>query len=578
VTSNDFIAERLSVLADQEFDSVKTWIGTLEFPQHVLLLIEACRVMDFQHVLQAFSKKPEHKLPVPDFDIMIRGWNPALGLLPPHAGGSHGVPLAESTPESRNQTMAFLHQLGRFSVLKQSAGMVRHGMLEGELVNGCIVLRLGSRLSTDFFLDRLDRNKLNELRDKVSGFNPLETLEAESKVGDLDARMEALVFPWKTAAGTMIGYQAEPDIDRYFLAHVTQHTLDWRDEAGIHPHARIGDVSGVDLAALGSLLTSLHVKHIRFVDAGKRKVPEANYPMSLTMWTSRSELVDSIVAFTGMGRDNVDAAVDLFTVSRAHYDYFQLELTPFIPMLIEISEGHLLRPVSSIFRNPFQGIRMFQEHRSSRAEAFIRKPRENWMISDLSRLFVGNRYEVIDRPTRLKRGGNTVTDIDSAVLDRTTGVVALFQLKWQDFSTEDIRKRRSKAKNFVDQVDEWAQTVSGWIGEFGTDALRRSLRLGSKGHISDVKMFAIGRSSSRFQSYGYVPKCRELAVCAWAQLVRLRYEVGPAANVLQSLHDKIQSESSYPIDRKPMPHKIIAAGQELLFEDLWNDYDEENEQ
>jgi hypothetical protein len=91
-------------------------------------------------------------------------------------------------------------------------------------------------------------------------------------------------------------------------------------------------------------------------------------------------------------------------------------------------------------------------------------------------------------------------------------------------------------------------------------------------------MFAIGRSSSRFRSYGYVPKCRELAVCAWAQVVRLRYEVGPAANVLQSLHDKIQSESSYPIDRKPMPHKIIAAGQELLFENLWNDYDEENEQ
>jgi hypothetical protein len=95
VTSNDYIAERLSLLADQELASVKTWIDTLKFPQHILLLIEACRVMDFQHVVEDFSKKPEHKLPIPDFDIVIRGWNPALGLLLPHAGGSHGVPLAE---------------------------------------------------------------------------------------------------------------------------------------------------------------------------------------------------------------------------------------------------------------------------------------------------------------------------------------------------------------------------------------------------------------------------------------------------------------------------------------------------
>jgi hypothetical protein len=166
------------------------------------------------------------------------------------------------------------------------------------------------------------------------------------------------------------------------------------------------------------------------------------------------------------------------------------------------------------------------------------------------------------------------------VLDRTTGVIALFQLKWQDFTTEEIKKQRSKAKNFVDQIDEWAQRVEAWVNEFGRDRLCKSLRLDRSvhGNVADVKLFAIGRSASRFQSYGYAPICRDLAVCAFAQFVRIRYEVGPARNVFQSMHDKIQSESCRPIVRKPMPHKIIAAGQELLFEDLWNDYEEKKPQ
>src|SRR5207248_1058925 len=131
-----------------------------------------------------------------------------------------------------------------------------------------------------------------------------------------DARMEALVFPWKTHRGTMIGYRAEPDIDQYFLSHVIQNTVDWRNEAGIHPDARIGDVSGSDLVAIGLLLTSFCMKHIRFVDVAKKRVPSANYPMSLTIWTNKTELIDSLTEFTGMEKAVVTAILDLFTIKR----------------------------------------------------------------------------------------------------------------------------------------------------------------------------------------------------------------------------------------------------------------------
>jgi hypothetical protein len=378
----------------------------------------------------------------------------------------------------------------------------------------------------------------------------------------------------------MIGYTAELDIDHHFLARVTQDTIDWRNEAGIHPDADIGGVSGSTLAAVGLLLVSSYLKHIRFVDVGARKVPEANYPMSLTIWKARSELTECLSQFTGMAVQDISAALNLFTVNRNDVNYFQTERTPVIPMLIEVSGGYLLSPVSSIFRNPFQGLRMLHEQRSSRTEASLRKPRENWMISDLCHLFLGNRYTIVDKPTRLKRGGQTVTDVDAAVLDRTIGALALFQLKWQDFNVYEIKKQRSKAKNFVDGVSMWAQKVKGWTSEFGTDGLCRSLQLkrGTYGHISSVRLFAIGRFASRFQGYGYVSQCKDVAVSAWAQFVRLRFEIGPVEDVFQSLHAKLQAETVQPVSKIALPHEISAAGQRVMFEDFWNVYGDEGEE
>lgn len=577
MTSGTLIAARLDELADQEFQHVKTWIDQFQFPQHITLLIELCRVMDYLHVLQSFSRSPEPKIPIPDLTIMLLGWNPALGLLLPHAGGFNGVPLAESTTDSRAIATSLLHQLGRFSLLKRTAQMIRHGMAEGELEGGRIVLRASDRVSNNHLVDDLDAIKFQHLSSHMHDFDPVHMFINETRVEDLQARLQALVFPWKTGQGTMIGYHAAPDIDEHFQALVIRKTAEWRNQTGIHPSITIGEVSAADLFEIGLLLTSFNLKHICFVNAGIRIMPEANYPMSLTIWKRKSELTNSIAQVTGIETEKISAILDLLAVNHSHSDYFQTELTPFIPMLIEICDGYLLSPVSSIFRNPFEGIRILAERRSNQAQASIRKPRESWMVSELCNLFLGNRYAIVDHPTRLRRNRNTVTDIDAAVLDRTTGELGLFQLKWQDFSINEIKQARSKAKNFVDQVDSWAQKTGLWVNEFGTNALCKTLRLKlpAREQISAVRLFAMGRSASRFQSYGYTTTSKNLAVCTWSQFVRLRYEVGPAVNVLQSLHERVQSEYTLPTNNKPLPHEITAAGQKILLDNFWNLYDDD---
>jgi len=133
------IPDRLTELAAQEFESVRTWTRQLDPTSHVAFLIEICRVLDFHHVVQYLSKNTQHRLPIPDFDLMVRGWNPALGLLLSAPSTFRGVPLMESTSESRGAAMTFLHQLGRSVLLEESAQMIRFGMADGRTIGDHIV-------------------------------------------------------------------------------------------------------------------------------------------------------------------------------------------------------------------------------------------------------------------------------------------------------------------------------------------------------------------------------------------------------------------------------------------------------
>jgi hypothetical protein len=239
--------KRLLEIAEKELESVKSWIAELEFPMHAAILVEACRVLDCWNVQEIFSKNGQSALSRPDFDIISRGWNSALALLLPHVGKLSGFPLRESNDDTFNQAMSLLHQLGRVVTLRQSADMIHHGLATGEIRGEAIILQMSERVGVDYYLDRLDAYKLQKIEKEMPGEDAIETFLDSNRENGIQKKMEELVFPWETGCGTMIGYGAEPEIDDYFIALVTKSTIDWRNEAGIHPGSRIGDVSGGDL-------------------------------------------------------------------------------------------------------------------------------------------------------------------------------------------------------------------------------------------------------------------------------------------------------------------------------------------
>lgn len=571
------IADRLDRLAGQELDEVERFLETVPPIECAVLLIEACRCLDHMHVVQHLSVNEESKLSVHDFDILVRGWNVLFGQLLKRKGEFGGVPLRASVPELRQAVMGMMHFAGRYVLLSRTAEMVRHGMVSAEADGNEIDLRLSDRTLLDHFHDQVDHRKFAELNAKLvegySGARPDATTAQR-----LREVMGSLTFPWKTPQGVMIGYTADPEIDRYFLEAVTQDTLQWRSDAGIHPNAKLPGCSGELLTATVHVLMSFHMKHIMFVEEGIKRHADVNQHMSLTIWKTREELLASLSIATGASKQELGAALDLITVRAEDAGYFLTEQAPSVPLVIELCAGYLLTPVSGVFRNPFNGIRMLRESTSAEIRNALRAHREEWIAEDLYALFEGPRFQCVCDQVKLRRQGQIVTDIDAAIFDYATGDLVLFQLKWQDFTSSSVRTQRSKAKNFSSQVHEWARKTNSWIEEFGVSALCRALRISTNGAVPrHVRLAAIGRTNARFRSYGYSIGDNVL-VLPWSQLVRLRLEIGPDQDFFELLMKAVNRESNLRVDRKALPYVLERHGLRLTFRDIWSGVEDGGEQ
>jgi hypothetical protein len=570
--TQDQIATRLQALGEAELADVVTFVGQHSDWSCGALLIEACRALDHVQVMQNLSRLPGDYIPLTDFDLIVRGWNVLLSLLLPRVGRFSGIPAAESTEETRHIVRSLMHACGRYVMLTDTAERIRYGMVDGCVSGDDIELSLSKAVQTDFFHDQIDRARVLDLKMKFVADLPA----TDSDIGPaLRAEMATQVFPWKLPQGTMVGYTSSLDVDSAFLKFLTDTVLEWRADAGIHPDAQLGACTGADMVTTVHMLLSRYLAHIVYVEEARKIFPDVNFAMSLCIWKTRPELIAELV-FIGTPELLAAAVVDLVTVRAGDAPFFFKEHTPSFPMLIEIADGYLLMPISAVFRNPLRHIRALRESTTPALLNAVRSRHEAWMVDDLCALFQGDRYQCVSTQTKLRSGGRVVTDVDAAILDYITGELVLFQLKWQDFDSSNLKIQRSKAKNFVDKVEAWGAAVSDWIDEHGVERLCQALKLKlPSGKLPvTIRLWGLGRSNARFRSLGYDPGTTVL-VFTWPQLIRLRHEIGPGAAVFAEIASRVQEESARPVRRIPIPYTMQSRGQRIFIQDLWNRFDDD---
>tara|TARA_E500000318_G_C3565764_1_gene215562 strand:+ start:808 stop:2376 length:1569 start_codon:yes stop_codon:yes gene_type:complete len=504
----------------------------------------------------------------------------------------------ESTPRSRATALAFLQQFGQIDLVKRTADMAANGLIHAERTSSgyaftCAPHTLAQHIDTLEFssLQQFDSWASTDIAASYNGWTLLDfthTNDIANAPGaflgrrstplehwrrdDIDDLMLPLLRPWNSGRGMMIAYDAQPEVDEHFLAESWEFLEQCRAEVGLHPDLELEGVSNSIIMAVAGVIISIHMKHIRFCLLARKQNMPVSLQQSFTIWSPEDELIQGIADWSSLPHDQVKRAIGLLTLRASESSLLESQPLVPIPLLISLNNNTLVRPVGSLGRNPMIATSGLWHARDPKVQHVVQEHREDWQRQDLYAMFQGRRYVRVDGSVRLRdESGRTTTDVDAAILDTTSGDLALFQLKWQDTLSNDVRSLRSRASNLVKQIDDWAERVGRWLDGCSMDQVMTSFRLSAsrREYVRAIGLFAVSQSLARADAFGFAFENQSVATANMPQLMRVRREVGPVPDVFPRMHSVLRLEATRAIESTPIRTTMEVAGRTLVYHDLW---------
>lgn len=563
------------------------------------LFIDMMRLLDY---LTVYSKSfPKEQKPSASESELIRlGWGMAIKHFFVDIGRA-GIPIRQSTSSTRKVAAQVLYRLGIVAFLRNLADLSKPGLVgvnfdtnpitvtaqkavEYQLMDALqsvyaaqidIEIKENTSGSSNGWKIFSFDEDCDEIKDVGAfyGFNSA-SLHESRKVENIREIMEPLIFPHDLGHGIMMGYGADLQVDNHFFSLALDYIREARDQSGFHPSIEINGISAIYIIVVSAVIVALHRKHTEFADIALHKIKEISIPQSLTIWSTRTELVDAIAAHTEFEENLISDILDLISFQTS--DLAAFRSGGYIsPLLFDLGNGMFLRPVSSLFRNPFYSIIELLIQRDSNAINKIARPREEWLRNHIYHMFMGNRYQRVTGNIKLRNSGRTITDLDGVIYDTISGSLAIFQLKWQDYFISDVKKLRSKAKNLATELDAWGEAVQSWLQDKSSDDLAKTLRLKlpKEKPIKNIYCFGVTWSIFRVQGYGYNRESNHVISCNWPMFRRVRYSIGQSVDVFGEIFKRLFEEQSHideSIERESLD--LTISGRHVRLENLFFSY------
>lgn len=550
----------LKRLADSEVEVLAALIPN-DPHEKIVLFTEVMRVFDYWATYK--DEMPENlKGTTSEQNLLRLGWELIIhhlfvGLDRP------GIPVRESNSKSRKLAKYLLYRFGVVAHLRNLADFARIGLadlkIEGEKYRVSLSesLKFQTMDCLEFYYAAVNDDMVQgSSLGSVNGWKKFEfddafedikelgafygyqstSLHSLKKVDNVRDLMSPLIFPVDLSCGVMMGYDATLEVDEHFFSMALDYVRSAQEFAGLHPTSLINQVSVPQFAVVVAVVIGLHLKHVAFGDIALYEYPEISLSQSLTIWTPREELVDVIEIHTNFDRELIERAIDAIVFSPQ--DVKLIAGGGYVmPLLFDLGQGMLLRPVCSLLRNPFFSIIELYQKRDNKFINHISKPREDWFRSHVYALFMGNRYRQVNGNIKLRDAGRDVTDLDGVIYDTVSGDLAVFQLKWQDGFTYDVKKMRSKAKNLVEEIGAWGYAVNRWLANKSAVDVFKALRLKipTGANINKVYFFGLSWSFFRSQALGYDRENHHVVTCNWPMFRKARFDVGQTHHVFGEL-------------------------------------------
>jgi hypothetical protein len=351
--------------------------------------------------------------------------------------------------------------------------------------------------------------------------------------------MASLVYRW---ADHFIGYKASPEVDNYFHAK------------GLLAGARMsGQDAFDDAATFGGLpfgfykasvftLIGWSIKHINFAMILSDRHSDLLLQNLVTVTADIDEITSSLASALNSTRAEASQALSVLEVNPLNVKALCLNgHAP--PPLVRAATEQFIRPVSGFLIEPFQC--MLRNLRATWRQDWDRNvnEREALFRRDLFGLLPENSLVKIPKSVSLKKNGKRLTDVDAVVLDKSNGVLGLFQLKWQDGFGHSMRERGAKLKNFYGEVGAWIETVTTFLEGTPQEEINRTFGLPNWSKPAKCRLFVVSRYFAHFS--GDTPPDGRAAWGVWPQVIRLATANVGAESPIEALHRSLVADSPF---------------------------------
>ena len=363
---------------------------------------------------------------------------------------------------------------------------------------------------------RIDKHKLDEAIK--------ETFGKTGTMDHIDVLLRENVYVFREH---FIGYDAHPDLDDFFFGLANANLQFQKGYDTFNGQLRFGGVTMQKYMLATTYFLSLAFKHERFASTLVEKAPEIRLRDVLTITNEKSEIERSVIdalnkygpsfdGFTSLTPEEARTILRVLSVRRDNISILSSTMAP-MPFLIEYSETAWITSMAAIQIGAVDFLLNSLRHNFPADYDRNQQMREGSMQRALGRLL--NNYLpglTLVENVKIRRNGNTFTDIDFAAIDEADGTIVLLQLKHQDHYGGDMRRRSNRASSLRKGVEHWLAAVRAWIAEEDVTTILSALRLRKDFTLERICFVVVAKHFAHFLSSSDLKE--DVAYATWIQL------------------------------------------------------------
>lgn len=518
-------------------------------------LMEIARAMDYHWVRGRLNLiKVEEAFEVAD--LVEFGVNRAIRLCLDESTKFPLFPLTPSLKPHQEWSDSVLQICGRLGRCEHLLELCRLGL--GELIKERTELYRFRYAEGPIGLESFEREDAVWFERFVASLQQAEILELNERVTRISVLQSAMVERWGTH---YIQYDACPEVDEHFEREGRLHAQRMFGHDSFPGNASFGGKPFAFYCEVLSTLIGWSLKHLGFSVELLKKYDDLDPRNIITIPQDIDRKAQELAAALEVEVEVVRQAMDVTTLSLDNVNQLCAVPGNFVaPAFIQCGAERIIYPIWGYLSHPFQTMldELKRKYRSDWDRSVDR--REVHFREELYNLFKSDRFENLHKRVNLHIDGRLVTDVDAVILDRKTGTVALFQLKWQDTFRHSLRARESRKRNIQTTGNQWVDRVSAWLSEKNLEECARSLGLRAEDarRVQRFVLIVVGRNGVHFSGSGTLDS--RAAWGNWYQILRIVVEAVDPENPLDEIYNQLIEKSPLKRSRPVLNETEIRVG------------------